>query len=159
MPPPLSSTTAAVFYNRSSSPVMHTQYERVCWLAPRTRHHPLVILKRILNFFLFHRFFLKTQNEQMAVPNSPHPLLTLPNSPKALKMGILLTNSGSKMGQKWVENPAFQKIITTPFGVHKQGKWAHFEPIVSGFGPSEVTKCLERDVPFPTNSVPIFSHG
>ena len=41
----------------------------------------------------------------------------------------------------------------------KKVKWARFEPIVSDFGASKVTKCLEGDVHFPTSSVPIFSPG
>ena len=38
----------------------------------------------------------------------------------------------------------FSKDTFGPFGVHKQVKWAHFEPIASNFGPSKVIKCLEN---------------
>ena len=67
-----------------------------------------------------------------------------PQSQKALKMGFWVTEKG----QKWVKK-CFSRMITKPFGVHKQVKWARFEPIVSDFGVSKVTKCLEGDVPFP----------
>ena len=47
--------------------------------------------------------------------------------------------------QKWVKNGSkthFSKPHPRPFGVHKQ-EWAHFEPILGHFGPSEVQKALK----------------
>ena len=46
------------------------------------------------------------------------------------------------MGQKWVKNGFFQKF--GQFGVPKQGKSAHFEPIALHVGPSKVTKWREN---------------
>ena len=37
----------------------------------------------------------------------------------------------------------FSKNDPRPFGVHKEVKWALFEPIASYFGHSRPTKCLE----------------
>ena len=64
------------------------------------------------------------------------PVLALLKSQNALKKGCFGTKNGSKM--------CFSKNDPRPFGVHKQVKSAHLEPIASHFGHSKVTKCLEN---------------
>ena len=62
-----------------------------------------------------------------------------PKIPKAMKMGSFGT-------KKWVKsrsNTHFSKRHPEPFGVHKQVKWAHFEPNLGHFGPSQVQKALK----------------
>ena len=49
------------------------------------------------------------------------------------------------MGQKWVTN-AFCKIDPGPFGMLKQVVLAHFEPVVTRFGPWKIPNCLEIGV-------------
>ena len=63
------------------------------------------------------------------------PILVLPKSQNAFKMGCFGTKNGSKMH--------FSKPHPRPFGVHKRVKGAHFEPILGHFGPSEVQKALK----------------
>ena len=50
------------------------------------------------------------------------------------------------MGQNRLKTD-FSKMDRGPFGVHKQLKQAHFEPVWSPIGPSKVPKHLE-DEPF-----------
>ena len=48
--------------------------------------------------------------------------------------------------QKWVKNGSkthFSKPHPRAFGVHKQVKLGHFEPLLGHFGPSEVQKALK----------------
>ena len=60
----------------------------------------------------------------------------LQKTQNALKTGDFETIKGSKM--------CFSKNDPGAFGVPKQVKCAHFEPIVSHLGLSKVTKCLEN---------------
>ena len=56
--------------------------------------------------------------------------------PKSLENGLF-------WDQKWVKNGSkmcFSKNDLGAFGVPKQVECAHFEPIVSHFGPSNITK-------------------
>ena len=49
--------------------------------------------------------------------------------------------------QKWVQNasnPHFSKIDHGPFWMLKQVFLAHFEPVVTHFGPWKIPKCLEN---------------
>ena len=49
--------------------------------------------------------------------------------------------------KKWVKHGSkmcFPKNEPRPFGLHKQVKWALFEPIASHFGHSKVTKYLKN---------------
>ena len=69
----------------------------------------------------------------------------LPKIPKCLENGL-------PCDQKWVEKGLKmcfpKKHSDGAFGVPKQVKYAQFQPIVNHFGPSKVTKCLERGVFF-----------
>ena len=47
------------------------------------------------------------------------------------------------MRQKWVKN-AFPKSDPGPYGMLKQVFLAHFEPVVTRFGPRKIPKCLEK---------------
>ena len=49
------------------------------------------------------------------------------------------------MGQKWGKM-CFSKVILcpVPLGVLKQVFLAHFEPVVTGFAPWNIPKCLEN---------------
>ena len=56
-----------------------------------------------------------------------------PKIPKCLENGLF-------WDKKWVKNGSkmcFSKNDPRPFGVHKQVKWALFEPMLSKFGPSQ----------------------
>ena len=64
------------------------------------------------------------------------PVSAPPKSQNALKMGSFEVKNGSTM--------CLSKNDPRAFGVHKQVKWAPFEPIASHFGPSKVTKCIEN---------------
>ena len=58
--------------------------------------------------------------------------------------------------QKWVQNkskPCFCENCRSLFGLHKQAKCAHFEPIVSDFGTSKITKCIENGLFWDQNTV------
>ena len=77
------------------------------------------------------------------------PVLALLKSPNALEMDCFGAKNGSKMGQK----KSFPKNDPRPFGVPKQVKRAHFEPIASYFGPSKVTKCHENGLFWDQKSV------
>ena len=49
--------------------------------------------------------------------------------------------------QKWVKNGSkthFSKSDPGPFGMFKQVVLAHFEPVVTRFGPCKAPKCLEK---------------
>ena len=62
-----------------------------------------------------------------------------PIIPKCLENGLF-------WDQKWVKNGSkthFSKNHPRPFGGDKRVKWAHFEPILGHFGPSEVQKALK----------------
>ena len=55
--------------------------------------------------------------------------------------------NGPFWDQKWVENGSkthFSKSDPRPFGMLKQVFLAHFEPVVTSFGPWKVPKCLEN---------------
>ena len=55
--------------------------------------------------------------------------------------------NGPLWDQKWVENGSkthFSKSDLRPLGMLKQVFLAHFEPVVTSFGPWEVPKCLEN---------------
>ena len=66
-------------------------------------------------------------------------------SPKVAKR----LENGLFWDQKWVKNgskthfPNPTQPHPRPFGVHQRVKWAHFEPILGHFGPSEVQKALK----------------
>ena len=47
------------------------------------------------------------------------------------------------MGQKWVKNILFQND-PGPFGMLKHVFLAHFEPVVTRFGPWQILKCFEN---------------
>ena len=47
------------------------------------------------------------------------------------------------MSQKWIKN-VFSKDSFGLFGMHKQVESAHFEPMLSNFGPSQGRKGLEN---------------
>ena len=54
--------------------------------------------------------------------------------------------SGPFWDQKWVQNGSktcFSKTDRGPFGMLKQVVLAHFEPVVTRFGPWKIPKCLE----------------
>ena len=63
-----------------------------------------------------------------------------PKIPKCLENGLFSDKKGVKNAVKNV----FYQNDPRPFGVPKQVKSAHFEPIASHFGHSRVTKCLEN---------------
>ena len=48
----------------------------------------------------------------------------------------------TKRGQKWVKNVLFPKVVLDPLGCANGFFLAHFEPVVTGFGPWKVPKCL-----------------
>ena len=55
--------------------------------------------------------------------------------------------NGPFQDQKWVENGSktrFSKSDRGPFGMLKQVFLAHFEPVVTCFGPWKIPKCLEN---------------
>ena len=55
--------------------------------------------------------------------------------------------NGPFQDQKWVKNGSkscFSKSDPGPFGMLKQVFSAHFEPVVTCFGPWEIPKCLEN---------------
>ena len=62
-----------------------------------------------------------------------------PKIPKCLENGLFWDQKLVKNGSK----THFSKPHPRPFGVHKRVKWAHFEPILGHFGPSQVQKSLE----------------
>ena len=76
-------------------------------------------------------------------------VLALLKSQNALKMGCFRTKNGSQIGQRFV----FPKNDPRPFGVRKQVKGAHFEPIASHLAPSKVTKCFENGLFWDQKSV------
>ena len=60
--------------------------------------------------------------------------------PKCLEKGLV-------QDQKWVQNGSktcFSKSDCGPFGMLKQVFLAHFEPVVTRFGPWKMPKCLEK---------------
>ena len=60
--------------------------------------------------------------------------------PKCLENGLF-------WDQKWVKNGSktcFCKSDPRPFGMLKQVFLAHFEPVVTHFGPWKIPKCLEK---------------
>ena len=62
-----------------------------------------------------------------------------PKIPNCLENGLL-------WDQKWVKNGSKTRLSKPhlgPFGVHQRVKWAHCEPILGHFGPSEVQKALK----------------
>ena len=62
------------------------------------------------------------------------------NFPKCLE-------NGPFWDQKWVKNGSktrFSKIDPRPFWMLKQVFLAHFEPVVTRFGPWKIPKCLEN---------------
>ena len=55
--------------------------------------------------------------------------------------------NGPFQDQKWVKNASktnFSKSDPGPFGMLKQVFLAHFEPVVTRFGPWQIPKCLEN---------------
>ena len=71
-----------------------------------------------------------------------------PKIPKCLENGL-------SCDEKWVTNVSkvcFSKNCPIPLGVHKQVKWALFEPIASHFGHSKDTKYLENELVWDKNS-------
>ena len=57
-----------------------------------------------------------------------------------------MPKSGLVQDQKWVKNGSkthFSKSDPGPFGMPKQVFLAHFEPVVTRFGPWKIPKCLK----------------
>ena len=57
--------------------------------------------------------------------------------------------NGPTWDQKWVKNGSkthFSKSDPRPFGMLKQVFLAHFEPVVTRFGPWKIPKCLENAI-------------
>ena len=55
--------------------------------------------------------------------------------------------NGPFQDQKWVENASkthLSKSDPRPFGMLKQVFLAHFDPVVTRFGPWQIPKCLEN---------------
>ena len=56
--------------------------------------------------------------------------------------------SGPFWDQKWVQNGSktcFSQTDRGPFGMLKQVGLAHFEPVVTRFGPWKIPKCLKKE--------------
>ena len=60
--------------------------------------------------------------------------------PKCLENGLFWDQKWAKNGSK----PHFSKSDPGPFGMLKQVFLAHFEPVVTRFGPWKTPKCLEK---------------